>query len=141
MEYPFIKRANLIRSAAEGDSAELQLRPVRGRILRSGIQKIEVLRWHECNSSDAFIEFGDALFVLSFLRRFANSSLSMTILRDVFAESLPHAASISRLTDHEILQQLAWQIARGYIRLVPREDEERHIILAASSDVAEEEAT
>lgn len=139
MKYPFTKESTLVRNAEEDDSAELPSRSVKGRILRSGIRKIEVLRWHECNPSDTFIEFGDALFVLNFLRRFANSSLSMMILRDVLAESLPHAASISRLTDHEILQQLAWQITRGYIRLVPREGEERHIMLAAPSEIVEEQ--
>jgi len=92
------------------------------RFLYSGIQKIEVLIRGECDPDNDFMEFHHELFALSFIRSFMNAPLDMTTFRDVFVEVLP-SEDISRLTDHEVLEQLAWQIVCGNVKLLPHEHE------------------
>lgn len=109
------------------------------KILRSGFQKIEILKWYESDTTDSFMEFRDAFSALNFLRKFMHDHFNMVLLRNTLAEALSYT-SISRLTDHEILQQLAWQIVRGYIKLVPRVDEVPRVVLLGRSAEAAAEA-
>ncbi|MBI1926572.1 hypothetical protein HYR99_20305 [Candidatus Poribacteria bacterium] len=113
------------------------------RVLRSGFQKIEILRWHESHPADAVMEFRDTFFALNFLRRFMTDPLSMMVLRNALAEELFYTG-ISKLTDHDILQQIAWQIVRGNVKIVVREDEAPRVSLMgrsaqAAAEVAEME--
>jgi len=102
------------------------------RVLRSGFQKIEILKWHECSPTDTFMEFRDTLFALNFLRKFMYDPLNIMTLRNTLAEALSYT-DISRLADHEILQQLGWQIVRGYVKLVPRVEEVPPVVLLGRS--------
>ena len=90
------------------------------RFLHAGVQKIEVLMWYECDPSATFMDFRDEFFAYRFLRDFMNNPLNMMTLREVLVESLP-ITNVFRLTDDDILEQLAWQIARGRVRLVLHE--------------------
>jgi hypothetical protein len=109
------------------------------KVLRSGIQTIEILRWHECDPSDTFMEFRDSFSALSFLRNFMRDPFNMMTLRDALAESLP-TINISRLTHDEILRQLAWQIVRGYVRLLPGIEKTQYDLRGAEPEAAEEAA-
>ena len=103
-------------------------------ILQSSTQRVEILRSHECDSDDIPMEFRDRSLTLDFLRRLTHNPLNMTTLRSALAEIVP-VMDISRLTDDEILQQFAWQIARRYFELVPRVEEFPHLVgLGTSSD-------
>ncbi len=93
------------------------------RFLRSTGRRIEILRWYECGPEDTFMEFHDRFFALSFLRSLMTDPLNMVTLRSALVDILQDTEDTSRLMDHEILEQLAGQIARGYIRLVLREGE------------------
>jgi hypothetical protein len=93
------------------------------RFLRSTGQRIEILRWYECGPEDTFMEFHDRFFALGFLRSLMSDPLNMVTLRSVLVDILQDTEDTSRLMDHEILEQLAGQIARGYVRLVLREGE------------------
>ena len=93
------------------------------RFLRSTGQRIEILRWYECGPEDTFVEFHDRLFALGFLRSLMSDPLNMVTLRSALVDILQDTEDTSRLMDHEILEQLAGQIARGYVRLVMREGE------------------
>ena len=97
------------------------------KILYSSIQKIEVLLRDECDPDDDFMEFQHEFFALSFIRSFMNNPLDMKTLRDVFMEALP-SEGISRFTDHEVLEQLAWQIASGNVKLLPHEQETLSVV-------------
>jgi len=90
--------------------------------LHSAGQRIEILRWHECGTEDTFIQFHDGLSAVSFLREFMNDPMNMATLRRELLGLLQNSTDISRLTDHQILQQLSNQIAHGYVRLVLKED-------------------
>ncbi len=107
------------------------------RILRHGVQRVEILRSHECDSDDIPMKFGDRLLMLEFLRGFMHDPLNMATLRNALAEQLPFM-DIIRLKDDEILQQFAWQITRRYFELVPRVIElSRFVGPGASSDDSE----
>lgn len=90
--------------------------------LHSAGQRIQILRWYECGPEDTFIQFHDGLSVVSFLREFMNNPMNMATLRREVLELLQNSTDISRLTDHQILQQLSIQITCDYIRLVLKED-------------------
>lgn len=109
------------------------------KVLRSGIQKIEILRWHESDTTDTFMEFRDTFSALNFLRKFMRDPLNMMTLRNTFAEVLSYT-SISRLADHEILQQLAWHIVRGSVKVVAREYEVPRVVLLGRPAQAAAEA-
>lgn len=93
------------------------------RFLRSTGQRIEILRWYECGPEDTFMEFHDRFFALGFLRNLMSDPLNMVTLRSALVGILQDTEDTSRLMDHEIIEQLAGQIARGYVRLVVREGE------------------
>jgi hypothetical protein len=88
------------------------------RVLWRGSQAIELWRWDEGYKADAILEFRDASALLDFLRAHLEDPLGMQTLRDVLAEELTFTA-ISRMDDHEVLEQLAWHMLCGYIKLVP----------------------
>ena len=91
------------------------------RFLRSGIQRVEILGWHEyCPSADLPMEFRDVLFAFSFLCRFMGDPFNMATLRHILAEEYS-AQYVVRMTDHEVCQDLAVHIVRGHIILMQAE--------------------
>ncbi|MFC1712444.1 hypothetical protein ACFL6S_02180 [Candidatus Poribacteria bacterium] len=90
------------------------------RFLRRGIQEIEILGCHDCSPRDAFMEFHDIFSAISFLRKLADDPLNMVALRGVYAAaSYAKPLNVFRLTDHQLLEQLAHQIVSGHIKLAP----------------------
>jgi len=108
-------------------------------ILQSSTQRVEILRPYKRNSDDIPMDFRDRFFTLDFLRRLTRDPLNMTTLRNALAEIVP-VTDISRLTDDEILQQFAWQIACKYFELVPRVEELPHIVGLGTLSDADSEA-
>jgi hypothetical protein len=90
------------------------------RFIRSGIQEIEILAWYESGPSDTFMDFQNEFFARQFLRGFMNDPLNMMALRETLVELLS-ITNISKLTDDEILDQLAWQIVHGSVKLLQHE--------------------
>ena len=111
------------------------------RFLRSTGRRIEILRWYECGPEDTFMEFHDRFFALSFLRNLMSDPLNMVTLRSALADILQDTEDTSRMMDHEILEQLAGQIARGYVRLVVREGEALQVSGAGGSWSGSQETT
>lgn len=95
-------------------------------ILQNSTQRIEILRPHELDSDDIPVEFRDIYSALDFLRNFTLDPFSMIALRSVLAGVAP-IMNIYRLTDDELLQQLAWQIAYKHLFLVKRAEELPHV--------------
>ena len=77
--------------------------------------------------------------MLDFLRGFMHNPLNMAILRNTLSELLP-VVGILRLTEEEILQQVAWQIAEGYIRLVKLAESPLHSTGPGTSSEDDSEA-
>ena len=102
------------------------------RIIHTGSQRIEILKWYECGPDDTCMEFRDPILAFSFLYTLTRDHFNMMALRDALADCV-FCADAYRLTDHEICQQIAHQIARGYIRLVLREERERYAEAIAES--------
>ena len=64
-------------------------------------------------------EIRDTSVVLQLLRRFMSDPLNMMALRIALADGNA-SANISRLSDHEVLKQLAWRIVSGQTSIVSR---------------------
>ncbi len=87
------------------------------RVLRKGFLNIEVLKWHERDPEDTFKEFRDRFSALDFLRPFMRDSLSMMNIRRILSGySLNGGAT--RLSDHQVLEQLAWRLVSGQFRIL-----------------------
>jgi len=139
MKYPFQRGIAATTSSSdreedEGDSPGPDYGSTKGWTLHSGFHRIEILKWYECEPTDEFIVFWDTFSAYSFLRKFVHETFNMKILRNVVAETAYATTSIYRLGDDEIVQRLAWKIARGEIRLVSRQLKERLIISPAEEE-------
>ena len=89
-----------------------------GSRLYGHFQDFEIREWHEMQPGDVAQPFSDVFSALSFLRRFVHDPLAMAALRKVGGMSL-WASSLFKYSDHEVLQQLAWQLVAGRLYLVP----------------------
>jgi len=92
------------------------------RTLHNDIRKIQILKRCECEPSDTIIDFWDTTSALNFLCRFMREPFDMAILRSALAQA-PSNISISRMSDHEVLELLSWQITKGYLKLVIEKEE------------------
>ena len=88
-------------------------------LIHNGSQMIQVLMWYDDAPPDSPLEFHDEFSACNFLSGIISDPINRAILRAIFADISP-VGNISGLTDHEIIQQLAWRVARGYIKFVPR---------------------
>lgn len=86
------------------------------RVLRRGFQAFQILEWHKSQPDDTFKEFADKFSALDFLRGFMHDHLNMTALRDILAQ-VPSHGDLSRLKDHEVLDQLAWRLVSGRVKI------------------------
>jgi hypothetical protein len=90
-------------------------------IINKGFHRFKILKCHDCDPDEPTLEFRNTTSAFSFLSIFISDPFNMMILRDAFARSSLCADlySLYRLTDHDVCQRLAYQIASGYIKLVP----------------------
>ena len=87
------------------------------RVLRKGFQNIEILKWHERRPAESFKVFRDRFSALDFLRPFLRDSLSMMSIRRIFSGNSLNGGFF-RLSDHQVLEQLAWRLASGQFRIL-----------------------
>ncbi|MCP4349982.1 MAG: hypothetical protein GY795_31260 [Desulfobacterales bacterium] len=86
------------------------------RILRKGFQTYEIVSWHEIRPDDRFLEFHNTFSALNFLRRLYKDHSNMTILRDFLAKETI-ITDLSRIDDNKVLDQLAWRMTTGQIKI------------------------
>lgn len=86
------------------------------RVLRKGFQKFQIIDWHERHPDDSFKKFRNKFSALGFLRGFMGDHSNMMTLRSILGGGLFNA-DFSRLSDHDVLDQLAWRLVSGQIRI------------------------
>jgi hypothetical protein len=87
-----------------------------GRVLQRGFETIELRRWDEADEADTVLQFQDTSAVLDFLHPFMDDPWARGSLRHVLTEELAYTG-IMGWDDGEVLEQLAWRIVRGHIKL------------------------
>lgn len=91
------------------------------RVLRHGLQEIEIRSWYERPSQDSrILEFSTESTALYFLYPFLTDPWNLFTLRQVLVEDLSYP-DVTQLDDHEVLEQVAWHMTHGQIRLVSLE--------------------
>lgn len=80
---------------------------------------MELLRWPEHSTRDACLEFRDTSVALDFLRPWLDDPCSMLSLRALLAEDRG-SIGVADLNDQEVLDQLAWCVVRGQVKIVPQ---------------------
>ena len=87
------------------------------KVLRKGFQKIEILKRHESRPGESFKIFRDRFSALNYLNPFMRDPLSIiNIRRNLCGSSLNR--DFFRLSDHQVLEQLAWRLASGQFMIV-----------------------
>jgi len=86
------------------------------RVLRKGFQNFEVLEWHACPPEDTCKEFRDKFAALEFLRPFMRDSLGMINFRKILNASSLNGV-VTRQNDQQVLEQLAWRLVSGQVRI------------------------
>jgi hypothetical protein len=104
------------------------------RILGTNLGAIEILKWHEDNSDATLKKFHDKSSALSFLRQFMPDHAVMRSFRNLLAEE-SHCQDISRISDHEVLDQLAWRWSSLHARIAVSPAE---LLIIASQAIATE---
>lgn len=89
------------------------------RLLHGASTSLEIMRSHERRPPDTVVKIRDTSVALQLLRGFMSDPSNMMALRVTLADGNA-SASVSRLADHEVLRQLAWQIVSGHAVLVSR---------------------
>jgi hypothetical protein len=89
-------------------------------VLQIGFQSFEILEWDEEDTGEEICQFRDRVSAYSFLRSLLHDSLSMVHARRILA-TISSSWDISRLNDHQVLEQLALQLVSGRftIRRIP----------------------
>jgi hypothetical protein len=85
-------------------------------VIRKGFQGYEILEGHESVSGNTIKEFRDQVSALDFLRQFLPDSSNMLNIRNLL-HGLPVYGGISGLTDHQVLEQLAWRLVSCQFKL------------------------
>jgi hypothetical protein len=100
-------------------------------MINKGFYRFKILKCHDCDPDEPTLEFHNTTSAFSFLSMFISDPFNMMIFRDVLAESSLCADlyRLYRLTDHDVCQRLACQIANGYIKLIPEVDKIPYALL------------
>ena len=85
-------------------------------LLQTISRRYEVLDWDECSTEGGILQFHNQSSALDFLRQFLHDSVSMMTLRSLLTK-FSLFGSISRLSDHEVLDQLAHQLVLVRLRI------------------------
>ena len=85
-------------------------------ILGKNMGVLEILRWHEAKAETALMEFRDESSALMFLRQFMPDHFVMLSFREFLAEE-SYSPELSRMSDQDVLEQLAWQLVLGSVRI------------------------
>jgi hypothetical protein len=84
-------------------------------LLRRNFQNFEILEWNESSPGNAIMEFRDNYSAIAFLRPFLRDPLNISNIRKLV--DVITAFDISRLSDHQVLELLAWQLASGRLKI------------------------
>ncbi len=87
--------------------------------LRKGLHEYELVPRSEYSSGDSPMYFHDKSSIQSFLHGFMDDPFNMTMMRYMLREGGLHT-DISRLKDHDVIDQLAWELSTGMIIIVER---------------------
>ncbi len=88
------------------------------RVLRHGLEEIEIRSWYERPSQDSrILEFPTESTALHFLYPFLTDPWNLLTLRQVLVEDLSYP-DVTQLDDHAVLEQVAWHIVQGQIKIV-----------------------
>jgi len=90
------------------------------RLLRKGSQEYEIVAWNEVRLDGIVKTFLDKNSAANFLRGFMCDRFNMMTMRNVLAETRCFCKDTSKLTDYEVIDQLAWGLVSGRIRLISR---------------------
>jgi len=86
------------------------------KLLIRGVRKFEILEWHEARPDDIFKKFPDHFSALDFLCGLMHDAFNMAVLRGVTANGALHA-NFSGWTNYEVIEQLAWELVAGRVRV------------------------
>lgn len=86
------------------------------RLLRRDLREFEILTWHGAHPGDVYEEFFNEQEALRFLRGLARDRYNVRTLRDILADALFHP-DLSGVDEQQILEQLAWGLVTGKIRI------------------------
>lgn len=91
------------------------------RVLRHGLEEIEIRSWYERPSQNSkILEFPTESTALHFLYPFLTDPWNLLTLRQVLVEDFSYP-DVTQLDDHAVLEQVAWYMTHGQIRLVSLE--------------------
>lgn len=88
------------------------------KILHGHIQDFVIMEFAQIRHEDKFRKFNDKSSALNFLYQFIHDTFNMMSLRRILAERLSHI-DLSRLNNHQVCEQVAWQLVSGHIRILP----------------------
>jgi len=88
------------------------------RILSGSIQTLALTRPGGASAGEARIELGTPAHAATLLRSLARDPMNIATLRAALAEEIGRQR-VGRLRHAEVVAQLATQVARGRLRLVP----------------------
>lgn len=91
------------------------------RTLRSGLQRIEVVKGHRRAAADTILTFPDVYAARAFLLRFASDPWDMDTLRQILQDAQPFI-KLGRVDNREVVRQLAHHLVSGRIRLSMRRE-------------------
>lgn len=86
------------------------------KIFHKGSQKFAILCCSDIRSPDICMEFRDRSSAINFLRNFMHDHFNRMALRDTLGEQL---CQIFRLNDQEVIEQLAWRLVCGHVKIIP----------------------
>jgi hypothetical protein len=88
------------------------------RTLRQGSEAYCILSSRDVQASLRWIEFHSNTAWLHFLRGFLLDPMSMRGLRDMLGDN-GRFCDLSRLSDHQAIDELAWHLLHGHFRIIP----------------------
>ncbi len=92
-----------------------------GTFLRRGLHRFEIVDRFSVREDDTLADFRDRTSALSFLRGCRHEHFGMKQLRDILArDSL--GSHLYRFSDNEILEQIAFGLVSGRLKVVVAED-------------------
>lgn len=75
------------------------------------------MQWHAIEPEDKIIDFYNKASAISFLQGFLHAPLNMNTMRHILKDSFSRS-NLPRLNNYEIIDQIAWQLTTGQLRIV-----------------------
>ncbi len=86
--------------------------------LRKGSQEYEIVAWNKVKTSDTVKTFYDKNSAACFLRGFMCDRFSMMAMRNALSDTGTSCRDTSRLSDNDVIEQLAWMLVPGHIKII-----------------------